>query len=515
MNKLQQQIQQLLQQGVSIRKRTPSTADVYSQIVHQTANWPPTAKIRERIFAVMSNLSEPPVCECGSILKFLGPSRGYRSYCSTKCRGSSSNWKAKQQRTFQNKYGVNRPAQNSEVHNKMKCTTFRNYGVEYSQQSAEVRKKTKTTNIRQFGCENFTQTNYFRVKRENTFRERYNGRSPTQSHIPSTSWHILQDPQKLQELNTTKNLVEIADGLGVSVSLISRYFAQYQLSPIPHFNNSIPEQELKDFITGIGVTGIFNSRKIIPPKEIDIWLPDFNLAIEFCGLYWHSDVHDRITPNYHSDKLSACQQHGIQLLTFFEDEWYEKRNVIENIIKHKLHKQPSTFARKCSIRDVTKNQKQQFFNRYHIQGTGHGSINYGLYDENQMVACITFINHGKGRYELNRFATIGSVVGGFSKLLTHFQRNNTWTNILSFADRRFSVGDVYIKNGFELTNTSKPGYYYTTNKKRFHRKTFMKRFLPKYLPTFDPNLTEWENMDNHNIHRIWDCGQLRFELKNI
>jgi len=512
MNKLQRQVIQLLHDGISIRKRDPITSTIYNQILSQTEDWPHNTKIRERVYIIVQGLKKPLTCECGSLLPFLGPTNGYRSYCSVKCRGSSVAWRIKQEQSFQEKYGVNRPAQHSTVRTKIKSTTLRNHNVQYSQQSLEVRSKTKNTNANKYGCENFTQTAQFQTQLNQTLAKRYAGRSPNQSHISTTAWAILQDRDQLAILNNSKNLVQIADDLEVSVSLVSRYFHQYQLSPISHFNSSIPEQELKNVITNLGVTGIFNTRKIIAPKELDIYLPSFNMAIEFCGLYWHSDIHDRIDQNYHLNKMLACQDQGIQLLTFFEDEWYEKRPIIEDMLKHRLQQHQPTFARKCTITNVTTKEKKVFFNQTHIQGTGHGSVSYGLIHENSLVACITFINRGLGLYELNRYSTVGAVTGGFSRLLKHFQQHNDWNKIISFADRRFSVGNLYLKNGFHLANTSKPSYSYTVNKKRFHRKTFMKQFLPKYLPTFDSTLTEWENMDNHNIHRIWDCGQLRFEL---
>jgi hypothetical protein len=88
------------------------------------------------------------------------------------------------------------------------------------------------------------------------------------------------------------------------------------------------------------------------------------------------------------------------------------------------------------------------------------------------------------------------------------------TNIISFADRRLSNGDLYLKSGWQLISISNPCYWYFKNKKLFHRSSFMKHKLKSY-PEFDHNLTEWQIMIKMGYDRIWDCGNLKFQSKTI
>ena len=45
-----------------------------------------------------------------------------------------------------------------------------------------------------------------------------------------------------------------------------------------------------------------------------------------------------------------------------------------------------------------------------------------------------------------------------------------------------------------------------------HRMQYQKHKLHKKLKAVDLQLTEWENMANNGYDRVWDCGNLVFEL---
>ena len=170
------------------------------------------------------------------------------------------------------------------------------------------------------------------------------------------------------------------------------------------------------------------------------------------------------------------------------------------------------FARKCSIRDVTSKEANKFFENNHIQGKCNSSINKALIFDDKIVSIASFSKSRFSKsydYELIRFATKLNtiVVGGFSKLLKSFDKKGV---LVSYADRRYSVGNVYEENGFKLSHITRPGYYYTKGGIRFNRQSFQKHKLKNKLEVFDKNLTEYENMIKNNYSRIWDCGQLVF-----
>lgn len=512
-----QRIQAFLKNSIpkNIKKQD---IDLYHQIFADTTFLPDSTRLGERIYCILNNIKQRKLCTvCNTPVKFQGKVLGYRQFCSTFCSNSNEGVIDKKKSTNRERFGVDFPAQSAEIREQMQSSTFAKYGVYHSQQSPEVLAKTKKTNEKKYGSDTFFKSENFKEKQRKTCLERYGVNSISQVHISEDVWQKINDPEWLERQNKQNGmkLIQIAESLGVSVSLISNYFQKFHITPYYYSGQSEAEKEIIEFLINQNVRVIEKDRNIAKPKEIDIVLPDFNLCIEFCGLYWHADIHERINHSYHLDKLNKCNEKGFDLITIFEDEWIEKKEIVKRFLLYKIGKTTTKiYARKCKIIDINSKQKSNFFNEYHIQGNGNGSITYALTYNNDVVAMMTFIKRKNGIYELNRYATSCNIVGGFSKLLSHFKKNNEWNKIISFADRRISNGNVYKKSGFELKNVSKPSYDLVIGMKRFHRRNFMKKHLPTKLQNFDPTLTEFQNCDNNNILRIWNCGQLKFEMSN-
>jgi len=283
------------------------------------------------------------------------------------------------------------------------------------------------------------------------------------------------------------------------------------------------ELEVVDFIKSLGVNNVEQSnRSIIAPLELDIYLPDFDIAIEYNGLYFHSELNGK-SKTYHLDKTNLCEAKGIQLIHIFSDEWANKKDLVKNKIQNllKLNNNKSIFARKCTIEIITTSNKKKFLNSYHIQGAGKSKIKLGLFYLNELVACMTFgelraalgskthVNH----FELIRFASKYNIPGGASKLLNYFVINYKPEKIISYADRRWtkSINNVYEKIGFTKVTDGSPNYWYMeTYSKRLHRYNFTKHHIVNKL-NGDPNLSEWANMQSNGYDRIWDCGNLKYE----
>ena len=126
-------------------------------------------------------------------------------------------------------------------------------------------------------------------------------------------------------------------------------------------------------------------------------------------------------------------------------------------------------------------------------------------------------NHKEGSWELSRYCTIDgfNCIGTAGKLFKYFERNYNPLEIISYADRRWSQGNMYYKLGFKLDHISPPNYWYmkTCNYKyRMHRFAFRKNNLKNKLELFNSNLSEWENMKANSYDRIWDCGNLVFKI---
>jgi len=283
------------------------------------------------------------------------------------------------------------------------------------------------------------------------------------------------------------------------------------------------ETEICTLLDTLNISYIRNDRNIIKPKELDIVIPSHNIAIEYCGNYWHSELQGK-GRKYHLDKYQRAMASGYRLLTIFEDEWINKNSIVVSRLKNILGKsEHGVGARKLNIHEIDFQTARDFCNTYHIQGsTKHMKYRLGAFNGEQLVAIMTFNPSRKSLggsgdgVELVRFATDGKTYAGIaSKLLKHFQRGYHGF-IISYADLRWSDGDLYKKLGFDLSHISPPNYWYmhvdsyTTRKHRFG---FRKAVVVEMFDA-NPERTEWEIMKNNGYDRIWDCGNLKFTLQS-
>ena len=289
--------------------------------------------------------------------------------------------------------------------------------------------------------------------------------------------------------------------------------------------NCLTQQEIYDFISQY-VQADFNNRKVISPQELDIYIPEKNIAIEFDGLLYHSSGFSSLSqcnsleeyPTYHLEKTQACAEKNIQLFHIFESEWRDKKEIWKSVLLNAIGKSERIYARKCIIKEVPFKEAKEFLEKNHLQGVCNSKVNIGLYSENTLVARMTF---GKPRYnklydyELLRFCNNlnTSVVGGASRLLNYFVKTYSPKSILSYANLRWSTGNLYEQLGFTLISQSSPNYFYFNEDFILHsRIEFQKHKLKDKLENYNPDLTESENMYNNGYRKIYDCGNLVYIL---
>lgn len=262
---------------------------------------------------------------------------------------------------------------------------------------------------------------------------------------------------------------------------------------------------------------VIGSRTIIPPDELDIFAPEHNIAIEFDGIYWHSELAGK-NRYYHKKKTEAANKLGIRLIHIFENEWVLKRDIVISRLKNLFGKNRyKIYGRKCKIAEIDRQTSNMFLNKYHIQGDASASIRLGAFYKNHLVAVMTFVrvrHDVHGGYELVRFASIYnfSCIGVAGKLLKDFENRYCPNRLKTYADVRWSEGNLYTMLGFRFIHRSNPNYFYFKgNLDLKSRIQFQKHKLPETLDSFDINKTEWENMKDNGWNRIWDCGNMVFE----
>lgn len=266
------------------------------------------------------------------------------------------------------------------------------------------------------------------------------------------------------------------------------------------------------------------NKDITNKEELDFYIPDYNLAIEIDGIYWHSELNGR-AKSYHLHKSEKCKEIGIHLIHIFTSDFLQK-DIIYSRLNHLLHlnKDKKIFARKCVIRNVDCVEASIFLNNNHLRGADNASTRLGLYFNNELVSIMTFGAirdiygaSNLGTIEMIRFCSKlnYNVIGAAGKLLKFYENNYKPVEIISYADKRWSDDSCfYSKLGFTLKHKSAPNYWYFNRNKDntiYHRYMFAKHTLKNKLQNFNPELTEWENMKANGYDRIWDCGNYVFK----
>lgn len=281
------------------------------------------------------------------------------------------------------------------------------------------------------------------------------------------------------------------------------------------------EKEIYDYISSLGVECEQSNRSILGGLEIDIYIPKYNIGIECDGLRWHNELFK--DKNYHLDKTNTCREKGVRLIHIFEDEWVKKSEIWKSMLRNMLGKSvKKVYARKCELRNVSSKDVRGFLDGNHIQGYSNSRINYGLYYNDELVSLMTFglprINLGgkieDGHFELVRFCNkVGiNVIGAASKLFKHFIDENDPIEVVSYSDKRWSLGNLYEILGFVHSHDSNPNYFYVDNMERINRFRFRKSMLVK--EGYDANKSEHEIMTERGIYRIYDCGTMVWKWKN-
>jgi len=473
----------------------------------------------------------------------------------------------KVKQTMLERHGVEFPIQNEEIHNKMKQTLLDNYGVEHPIQSEEihnkmkqtnlskynsispfgdskVQQKIKQTNLERYGFENPIQNEEIHNKMKQTNLERYGFENALCNeevkekikqkylknhgvehymlkHISSESLEKLNNKEWLENEHYNKELSQtgIARNLNVSPSYICALFEKYNIIT-KNFQISAGQKEVQIFIENITDYEVLSNYKLTNKLELDIFVPELNLAIEYNGIYWHSELAGR-NKKYHLYKQTLCEEKGIRLIQILEPEWFYKRDIVESRLLSLFNQNEKIYARKCIIKTVDKKIAKHFINKTHIQGSVNSSIYLGLYYNQELVSVMSF---GKSRfnkeyeYELLRYSSKlnTNIIGGASRLFTYFIRNYSPNSVITYSDNRWNTGRMYEKLGFKFVENTNPNYKYflSRNTNTLHsRNKFQKHKLEKILDQFNPKLTEWENMQNNGYNRIWDCGNKKWTWK--
>lgn len=448
-----------------------------------------------------------------------------RTYCSKSCKNNDPDLikrsNAKRKNTWDSKYGGH-PMSLKQTQQNHKRTMKNKYGVSHALQKKSFLDKAKQTKLSLYGDENYNniqkgvKTRLDRYGKLNN-NEEYN----LKRRLLKYSWEHVNILDDITTCDLTKPVqVQCTNCKRVwRVCINNNYTPSCGCLNSP-ISSSQGQREVYEYILSLvddQKTDVkFNSRELLSNRELDIYIPNLNLAFEYNGLYWHSEKNK--SKQYHLDKTKRCIIQGVQLVHILEYYWINRQDVVKSMICNRLQKTPTRFyGRNCTVDVIPPKVKKQFLNENHLHGNCNSSINLGLFHQGELVSVATF---GKPRfnkkftYELLRFANLKftNVVGGFSKILAYFKANYEFESLLSYADRDWSIGGVYRENGFRFIGSTPPNYVYVKNSAIYPRQMFQKHKLESVLDNYDQTLTENQNMNKNGYYRLYNTGNLKFAL---
>ena len=470
----------------------------------------------------------------------------------------------KSKQTCKSHYGVEFPGMSGDVKEKIRKTNLERYGVEFPGMSGNVKEKIRKTNLERYGreygfdCDKVRKTCVERYGVENPFANEEIKEKIQKTNLErygvdnifknSGFKQYVRDICKQKFLETHQDIIDVeyihnqqpiyiikchnSDRCDLCKEkcfkltrnqYYNRISHNIELCPIKNplcfSNNTSIEVFVKALLDEYNIEYKSNSRKVLKSKELDVYIPSKNLAIECNGCYWHSESEK--PKNYHIEKMKECNSLGIQLIQIWEDWIIHKPEIVKSLVLSKLGiYKDRIYARKCTLREVPMDECANFLENNHLQGSVNGSIRLGLYRDNDELVSIMVL--GKKRksvngissddtYELYRYCNKKNtqVIGGASKLFNHFIKKYNPTQIESFSSNDISRGDLYKVLGFKKDlKISKSYWYINSTMHRIHRYSLRKSELIKL--GFDPSLSESQITESMGLLRIYDSGQSKW-----
>lgn len=289
-------------------------------------------------------------------------------------------------------------------------------------------------------------------------------------------------------------------------------------NPPSHRGQSGQELKILNLIQGHYLGEVISGdRMLIAPYEVDIVIPDLKLAVEYCGLYWHCEKSSGRGRSYHYEKMVRLSNLGYRLITIYSDEFEQKEEIVRRMILNRIGAgdEPILHARQCEVKQIGSSVANLFHAANHIQGQFKGSsAHWALIHNDDPVMVMSFRKTGVDQWELSRMSSCARVRGGATKLFTHFVKHHAPSRVVTFADLRWSRGEVYEIMGFQLHGQVPPMQSYVIGyDKRVPKRHFAKARLVR--GGHDPTRSEWQILQEVGVDRVWDCGKKRYEwVKN-
>ena len=469
---------------------------------------------KQKVYHFIHDLTSIPKCKiCGKELKFgRSISEGYGVYCSKICSNLCDDRKDKIVQTNLKIYNCKYSVLNDEVREKIKKTNIERYNVENVFSSPEIKDKIVQTNLKIYGFNRPLKNKDIEAKRKATCINKFNVSTPlllkeNKEKANNKKYVDFYEKYNFLDIKSVNNgICNIkCDKCGEIYEINTRVlFHRVNLNiiictlcnPIGNFKYS--EGKITSYLDELNIKYDNNRRDLMcDSKEIDIFIPDKNIGIEYDGLIWHSNIY--VDKLYHLNKTKNCNKNNIDLIHIFEDEWVYKEDIIKGLVKEfLLIDEINVNVKDISIKNIDMVVTRNFMECNNLNGFKQSNINIGLTHNNKLVTVMSF-NHDKinNTYILERFSNDinFNIKNSYRLLLDYFIKKYNPIKIITVVDNRYLFGKKLSELGFNRVNSTPPNKWFLIkyNKDRFYRRSDT-------------------NSNKKDLNVIYDCGCSGYEF---
>ena len=434
--------------------------------------------------------------------------------------------KARRVQTVLNKYGCRNPQQNEEVRKRTELTNIERYGYKSSAMSPKVKKKQGQTNLLRYGNVSFLASEEGKRRVMESVRSKYNVDN------------VMFDPAvRKKQIENSKRACYKKYGVYYHTQLPEHWKQMWETCErkygvkypclLPQCQNSgsvVSKVNVKfhGYLEMYGIESEYEFR--VGNNSYDIGLESIKTLIElnpvhthnsYCGYKGHKDKAK--DSNYHLNKSKLAEKYGYRCIHVWDwDDW-------EKVVNLVLPTSRRLYARTCRVVELDKEATDKCLSDNHLQGTCKGqTVRLGLTYNDELVEVMTF---GKPRYnrkfewEILRLCALPgtSVVGGPSRLFSHFVKKCNPESVLSYCDRSKFTGNVYESIGMTLADEGTPNKHWYSPRKSERMQHITNNFLLQrgFDQIFGTSYGKGTSNEQLMLERcylpVYDCGQMRFE----
>jgi len=255
-DKLKKEIEKYLlrKDGILIRKWSVAKNKDIKNIINATQFLDDNTEFRARIYAILNDITVKPTCKyskCNNQTKYFNRQKGFLKYCSLECRKKANAFSTNRGRKFNDDF--KKKISNSIKHSEKTKKLFSEQRKGKKQTKEHIVKRI-TTIEKNFYIRILKSSKFNKIIKPLFTLDEYNGTTK------EYSWKCLKCGYTFKDTIKSPHLPRCP-----------------KCFPI---KSSIAENLLADWIENLNVV-VKRRSKIIYPYEVDIYLPEYNLAIEY------------------------------------------------------------------------------------------------------------------------------------------------------------------------------------------------------------------------------------------